>query len=301
MKKNAGLTLSIVFEAMSLNYGESIGNVSELKKISRVNATFSYISRQAIRYEIFKSLVENYGLVEAPLTPSEQVIQFSKDANIKDHPEADLFGYMKTSGKGNNAVTRSAVIRISPGIALEQYNNDIEFATNKNFADRVGKFSNPYQLEQQLSLYTYTVTIDLNKLGVDENDKIEISNDEKIKRINCVLDAIKFLTRDIKGRKENLSPLFGIGGVYDIKNPFFLNRIKVDKDVNGFNINIEMIKDTLEQKYNNKTISEDTYIGFIHGRWNNEKELQKLNKNVGSIEFLFDNLKKGVKDFYEGA
>jgi CRISPR-associated protein Cst2 len=42
MKK--GLTISVIFKAMSANYGESIGNISELKKIVSSNETFTYIS-----------------------------------------------------------------------------------------------------------------------------------------------------------------------------------------------------------------------------------------------------------------
>ncbi|MFR3298723.1 MAG: hypothetical protein ACLTQH_02495 [Fusobacterium sp.] len=33
--KNKGLTLTMVFEAESANYGEGVGNVSALKKLSR--------------------------------------------------------------------------------------------------------------------------------------------------------------------------------------------------------------------------------------------------------------------------
>ncbi len=30
---NKGLTISVIFDAMSLNYGEGLGNISELKKL----------------------------------------------------------------------------------------------------------------------------------------------------------------------------------------------------------------------------------------------------------------------------
>ena len=46
---NKGLTLSIIFEAESANYGEGVGNVTALKKISRGDhETYTYISRQAL-------------------------------------------------------------------------------------------------------------------------------------------------------------------------------------------------------------------------------------------------------------
>ena len=52
MSKN-GLTMTIVFVAESANYGEGLGNISNIKKMTRGNASqYSYISRQAIRYKI---------------------------------------------------------------------------------------------------------------------------------------------------------------------------------------------------------------------------------------------------------
>ena len=54
--KAKGLTITAIFEAESANYGESIGNVASLKKVARNNGEqYSYISRQAIRYNIIKS------------------------------------------------------------------------------------------------------------------------------------------------------------------------------------------------------------------------------------------------------
>ena len=51
--KNFGLTATMVFEAESANYGEGFGNISVLKKMSRRNGeTYTYISRQALRYSI---------------------------------------------------------------------------------------------------------------------------------------------------------------------------------------------------------------------------------------------------------
>jgi CRISPR-associated protein Cst2 len=53
--ESKGLTLSIIFEAESANYGEGGSNYLSLKKLSRGDGnTYSYISRQAIRYSIIK-------------------------------------------------------------------------------------------------------------------------------------------------------------------------------------------------------------------------------------------------------
>ena len=48
-----GFTLTMIFLAESANYGEGVGNISTLKKLSRGNyEQYTYISRQAIRYNI---------------------------------------------------------------------------------------------------------------------------------------------------------------------------------------------------------------------------------------------------------
>ena len=52
MNKN-GITITMIFKASSLNYGEGISNISELKKLSRGNGSvYTFASRQALRYDI---------------------------------------------------------------------------------------------------------------------------------------------------------------------------------------------------------------------------------------------------------
>ena len=57
MMKNEGLTFTVVFLAESANYGEGVGNITTLKKMTRGNyEQYSYISRQAMRYNIVQQL-----------------------------------------------------------------------------------------------------------------------------------------------------------------------------------------------------------------------------------------------------
>ncbi|RKD24802.1 CRISPR-associated autoregulator, Cst2 family [Caminicella sporogenes DSM 14501] len=295
-----GLTLSIIFEAESANYGEGVGNVTSLKKVSRGNGdSYTYISRQAIRYNI----VNQMGKDNTPLDVDGTVIQFAPEATIKDYPEIDLFGYMKTK---KPAKTRAAVVRLSNAISLETFNADLDFLTNKGLLDRYNKQGgelkdggNIAQSEIHKSYYTYTITIDLDKVGIDENEKdendrpLEISQEEKYKRIADLLDTVKFLYRDIKGRRENFSPIFAIGGVYDIKNPFFENRLKVKNN----NILIEPIKGVFEL---NENIKENTMIGLIKGIFNNDMELERELSAVDMGEF-FNELKEKVRKYYLGS
>ena len=50
-----GLTVSVIFNAQSLNYGEGIGNISELKKLTRADGNmYTFASRQALRYDVVR-------------------------------------------------------------------------------------------------------------------------------------------------------------------------------------------------------------------------------------------------------
>lgn len=54
---NKGLTITMIFLAESANYGEGIGNITTLKKMTRGNyEQYSYISRQAMRYSLVRQL-----------------------------------------------------------------------------------------------------------------------------------------------------------------------------------------------------------------------------------------------------
>lgn len=299
---NKGLTLTIIFKAQSLNYGEGTGNVSELKKFSRDKGlVYSYASRQALRYDIVRLGNEHYNWQFTPVDSAKGTIQFKPEATIKDYPEIDFFGYMKTEkGKGKEQATRSAVVKISSAIALEPYLNDIEFLSNKGLADRIHKPSNLAQIEQHLSFYTYTVTIDLNRIGIDDKDRI--SNPERAKRVKQLLEIVKILNREIKARIENLNPLFVIGGVYDVKNPFFMGRIELKWKNNKPAIMTEPIIDTLKTKFKDKEISNDTYLGIVTGIWDNENELRKIPcKVVDSVENIFSSLNKEVDGYYASS
>ena len=207
---NKGLTMSLVFEAESGNYSESYGNIATLKKMTRGDGnTYSYISRQALRYNIVEQMGCDNTPVEANGSGDKKVIQFHPDATIRDYPEIDLFGYMKTN-QGNSANTRNAVVRLSNAISLESYQSDLDFLTNMGLARRNHSNNAIAQSEIHRSYYAYSVTIDLDKIGID--GEIEIEKEEKIKRMTDLLKTIQYLYRDIRGRRENLAPVFVIGG-----------------------------------------------------------------------------------------
>ena len=292
-----GLTFTAIFLAESANYSEGIGNVATLKKISRNRGEqYTYISRQAIRYNIVEQLGENKANVKAEGSGDKKVVQFSAETTIKDYPELDFFGYMKTV-KGDNSKNRSAIVRLSNAVSLETFKGDLEFLTNKGLVDRIDRnekvFPNIAQAEIHKSYYKYTVTIDLDKIGIDELDEIEIENEEKARRVNKLLDTISLLYRDIRGRREDLKPLFIIGGVYDIKNPFFENVV----DVRNNKILVEKLTSGIYD-----FIEKDTAAGIVKEQFENDTELEielaKKNIKVLNVPEFFKQLKNKIDEYY---
>lgn len=284
--ENKGLMLSMIFEAESANYGEGVGNVASLKKMARRDGEqYTYISRQAIRYNIIDQLGEE----KTPTRVEKNVVQFAPDATIEDYPEIDFFGYMKTT-KGEGSKTRSAVVRLSNAVSLETFKGDLDFLTNKGLADRTPeemKGMNIAQSEIHKSYYRYTVAIDLDQIGIDGDIKIE--NEEKSRRVKKLMDTIALLYRDIRGRREDLKPLFAIGGVYETKNPIFQNVLEVKEN----KIVVEAVQGVMFD-----FIEKDTMCGLIQGKFDNDDEIKDKLKAISMPE-LFKNLKTKVDEYYE--
>ena len=291
IKNKKGLSITLVFKGQSLNYGEGIGNISELKKLTRGDGSvYTYASRQALRYDIVRLGNKLFNWNLQVVNKEKGTIQFDDKLTIQDSQEMDLFGYMKTA-KNDGSNIRSAAVRLSNAISLEDYKSDMDFLNNKGLADRIN-------VEQHLSYYTYTITIDLDKIGKD--GEIELSNEEKIERVNQLLDIVKILNREIRGREENLSPVFVIGGMYDINSPFFLGRIKLNGKNGEFSIDTEMLKDTTTLTIGDKSIYDDTKVGILKNTFKNEKEIEEIFEGkTTNIEKFFKDLKEKVNEYYK--
>ena len=285
MAKN-GLTVSIIMRAESANYGEGFGNITVLKKMSRGDHNqYTYISRQALRYNLVNQLQWD----KTPVEKQGVVVQFAAAATIDKYPEIDLFGYMKTKkGDKNPANTRPAVARLSNAIALEPFSGDMDYLNNMGLARRQGLQNVIAQSEIHASYYAYTLVIDLDRVGVD--GKFNLPNTEKAKRVCDLLDAIFFLYRDIKGRRENLAPLFIIGGLFERKNPYFQHRIMVKNN----KVIVETLKEVIDSCEDTK---QNTLCGVVSGIFDNDAALKK-ELNGKTISEVFNELKTQVKEYY---
>lgn len=305
MTKLNALTMTMIFKANSANYGESLGNVSSLKKIVDTDGKqHTYISRQALRYNIINELHEQLaGLEQNSEASSKAVIQYAPTATIEESPEVDFFGYMKTK-KGSTGQKRAATVRLSHAIGQEAFRGDTDFLTNLSLADRLRAATTDPKKKQTIknsianseinaNYYVYTITMDLDQIGIDEVTNSHLDNKERARRVNKLLDTIQYLYRDIRGRREDLKPLFIIGGLYPIKNPIFESAVHVK--------NNQIVIQPLQELLNDPTVQNHTEIGLIHGLFDNDQELDTklVNKTLSSPATVFSNLKQGVNKYYE--
>lgn len=295
MSKQA-LTMTVIFKANSLNYGEGTANISELKKFHRGNGdVYTFASRQSLRYDMVRLGNQFFGWNLDVVDKEQKVIQFKADCTIRDSVEMDLFGYMKTKAK-SGADKRSAVCRLSHAISLEPYRSDLEFLNNMGLASRINEDANLATIEQHESLYTYTLTADLSRIGIDGD--IQLEQNERASRIKQLLEVTKFLNREIRGRQESLSPLFVIGGLYPIANPFFLGRIALEGG-NPRRLNLDPLKSAIEQSVFGEPIREHTSIGKVDGIFENEDDFASI-ASVLSVEQFYNQLLDKVDAYYEG-
>lgn len=288
-------TATFIVEAGSLNYGEGFGNISELKKFNRADGNmYTFASRQALRYDIVRLGNEWFGwnldVVKEP--KGKEPVQFLDSATIQDSVEMDLFGYLKTS---KEPIKRAAVVRLSHAISLEPYNGDMEFLNNMGLANRVKKHPSLANIENHISYYAYTVTIDLDKVGIDLNNNIQLTDEQRFERVKQLLEILKLLSRHIRGRQENLSPLFVIGGVYNGANPLFQGRVQLKQG----QIAIAPLQEATELTFAGQPVKEQTHIGIVSGKFANEQEIREtFSDSVATVEQVFKKFVGELATYY---
>ena len=248
------IVMDIVFYASSLNYDWAGGtNYQELKKITKWDGRqYVLVSRYALRYSILQwanRLFPNdwklAGKQELHVEKGEVVRLKQKDKEFlerifKEYPEFDLFGFMVAEkGSEEAALTRISPVKITHAISLTPTNLDAHTMANLDMVKRAGgKGSNPVTIEEKADFNSYNITIDVDRIGKYlENEhgdssigNIEINEKLAKKRIVNFVEVVLNLKRDIKGRREDLSPWLAIIGLYeDGRYETFADKIVLDR------------------------------------------------------------------------
>lgn len=143
----------------------------------------------------------------------------------------------------------------------------------------------PYQYEYDKSSKIYSLTIDLEKIGKDENFGAEADNAEKCERVIALINAVENLSLVVKGNLDNAEPIFVVGGLSPRKTHIFENAVSVS----GKRLIIEPIKEKLAQGYSCALMR--------NGELSNEDEIVRELNPVSMTEF-FENLRGQVKEYF---
>jgi len=292
--KNKALTLTVV-ASMTSNYGEGLGNVGSVQKVYKNGKAYAIRSRESMKNAIMvqSGLYDDLKVEQDGKVDQKAV---SKDINVATNRALEG-GYMSTIG--DRKIRRSSFY-LTDAISFYPFVNDTRFHNNLYLAQTYAKENGiniqekatnaglmPYQYEYDKSLKRYSITIDLDKVGIDENYDTKASKEERAYRVKALLNAIKNLSLVVRGNMDNAEPIFVVGGIGERKTHYFENVINIE--ANKLKIE-EDLKAKLKEGYKSALLR-----GY---NFENEKEIE-AELNAGSIEEFFASLSKEVDEYYE--
>ncbi len=292
MKKKS-LTLTVVAN-MTSNYSEGLGNIASVQKVFRNRKVYTIRSRESLK----NAIMVQSGMYDDLQTEENGATQklANKELNASNCRALEG-GYMNTKGTTN---IRKSSFYLTDAISCESFVNETRFHNNLYLATNLAKAKNinlqekagdaglmPYQYEYDKSLKVYSITIDLEMIGKDENFDKEADNKEKADRVNSILDAIENLSLTVKGNLDNAEPVFVVGGLSDRKTHYFENVVKVKED------RLVVSKDLVEK------VAKGYNVGLLKGQtFINEGEIEEK-LNPMSVMSFFDKLREDVNAYFE--
>jgi CRISPR-associated protein Cst2 len=293
-----GLTLTILAN-MTSNYGESLGNVSSVQKVFRNGNTYAMRSRESLKNAIMvqSGMYDDLSVTVDGATQKE----VSPELNVSNCRALEG-GYMNTNVKvDKNTLTfiRNSSFYLTDAISCEPFVNETRFHNNLHLAKTYAEANGlnvqnnakdtglmPYNYEYEKSLRVYSITFDLEMVGVDENFEQEADPIEKAERVNTILGAIEQLSLVVKGNLDNAEPIFVVGGLSDRKTHVFENVVRVHKG--RLSLTADLI-DKLNLGYSVALLKGDNFV-------NEQEVIEKLNPKT--VTKFFEELKQDVKHYY---
>ena len=289
--KNTALTLTVIAN-MTSNYGEGLGNISSVQKVYRGGKEYATRSRESLK----NAICVQAGLYDDLQTSVDGAMQklVTKDINAATCKALEG-GYMSTKDVTyirNSSFYLTDAVSVEPFISDARFHNNLYLATNFANAKDLNIQKNPlecglkpYQYEYDKSIKIYSITVDLEKVGVDQNFDAEASNEEKCSRVLSIIDAVENLSLVVKGNLDNAEPIFIAGGLSPRKTHMFENAVRVV----GKNLVVEPIKEKLEMGFS---------CGLMrNGQLGNEDEIVR-ELNPTTVPKFFNQLREDVKAYF---
>ena len=291
MMKNIDLTLTVIAN-MTSNYGEGLGNISSVQKVYRGGKEYATRSRESLK----NAICVQAGLYDDLQTSVDGAMQklVTKDINAATCKALEG-GYMSTKDVTyirNSSFYLTDAVSVEPFISDARFHNNLYLATNFANAKDLNIQKNPlecglkpYQYEYDKSIKIYSITVDLEKVGVDQNFDAEASNEEKCSRVLSIIDAVENLSLVVKGNLDNAEPIFIAGGLSPRKTHMFENAVRVV----GKNLVVEPIKEKLDMGFS---------CGLMrNGQLGNEDEIVR-ELNPTTVPKFFNQLREDVKAYF---
>lgn len=219
-------------------------NIASIKKIQKNDGKeYPYCSSQAVRRAIREQLaVLGWELSETSVAKQKKGAA-STQCDPQEFIDDDLFGFMQADAE---TIKRTAPLRVSPLISLDPYRGEMDFGTNY-MSVKTGGNPNIFETEIHSGHYVGTIMLELDRVGeksAGDKYNLSLTNEEKYMRAAALCDAIQNLWT--VGRQSrfltDMSPKFVCAALLKVKNPIFLESIKIDA---SGNINASLIENTL--------------------------------------------------------
>ncbi|MBO8158560.1 MAG: type I-B CRISPR-associated protein Cas7/Cst2/DevR [Thermosyntropha sp.] len=290
MKDAKCLTISYLTWASytSLNAGDKeADNITNLKKIQMNDGKeYPYCSSQAVR----RALREQLAVLGCKLSEGVTAVQKKGAAttmcNPQEYIDDDLFGFMKAD---TATVKRISPVRVSPLIALEPYRGDLDYGTNY-MAVKAGGDPNIFETEIHSGFYKGTILIELDRVGektAGDLYKLELEAKQKAERVKALLTAVQNLWT--VGRQSrfltDISPKFVCAALMKVKNPIFMESIRIEKGKPDINLI-------------NQTISDFAYVIIDHVIGERKGFFPEDNEQFATLGQAFDKMRQWIDDIF---
>ncbi len=289
--KIKAVTLTIVAN-MTSNYGEGLGNISTVQKIYKNNKQYASRSKESLK----NAVCVQSGFYDDLQTVVNVAAQKLADGSTNAANNRALEGGYLTTG--DLTYKRNSSFYFTDAVSTDYFINDTRFHNNlylaTNFAEhndynvqadggKVGLM--PYQYEFDKTMKIYSLTIALDEVGVDKNFEEEASREEKIARVEALLDTVANLSLQVKGSMDNAEPIFVVGGLSSRKTHMFENAVIVK--------NAHLLVQPIKEK-----IGDTFSCGiFRNGQFANEDEIIRELSPKSTVQF-FNDIKAQVRDYY---